>query len=105
MDPYQGQQAEIYKLVRENNKMLHAMRRNAFWGGLFKVVIYGFFLLAPLWFYYQYLSPVVNEALKTVNQIQGTGAKAQEQLGGFQELLKQLEAKIPSFMRPGASAE
>lgn len=105
MEPYQGQQQEIYKLVRENNKMLHSMRRNAFWGGLFKLIIYGVFLLAPIWFYMTYLNGTVQQMLKTINQVQGTGVQAQAQLNSFQELLKQLESKIPSFMRPSASAE
>ncbi len=81
------------------------MRRNAFWGGLFKFIIYGAFLLAPLWFYMTYLNGTVQQALKTINQVQGTGVQAQAQLNSFQELLKQLESKIPSFMRPSASAE
>jgi hypothetical protein len=105
MDPYSGQQSEIYKLVRENNKMLHAMRRNAFWGGLFKFVIYAIFFLGPLWFYMTYLNGTVQQMLKTVEQVQGTGVKAQEQLGIFQELLKQLESKLPAFMRASTSTK
>lgn len=86
-----------YELARENNKMLHAARRNAFWGGLLKFVLYAAFLFIPLWAYMQYLSPVVNEALKTMEKVQGTNAQAQAQLSGFENALKQLQSKIPTF--------
>ena len=31
---------EVLRLTKENNKMLHKMRRNAFWGGVIKFVLY-----------------------------------------------------------------
>jgi len=79
------------------------MRRHAFWGGLFKFILYAAFLLAPIWFYYTYLHGTVQQTLKTMEQIQGAGSNAQVQLSNFQELMKQLESKIPSFMRPSTS--
>ena len=100
MEPYQGQQQEIYKLVRENNKMLHAMRRNAFWGGIIKFLLYaGLFVALPWWLYMTYLAPVVGSTLQAVNQIQGTGAKAQAQLGSFQKAWQELQSKLPARMR------
>ena len=96
MEPTQNTQQEIYRLVKENNRMLHAMRRNAFWGGLIKFIIYAALLLAPIWLYLQYLAPVVNEALKTMQQIQGTGAKAQTQFGDFSTMLKEFQSKLQS---------
>ena len=91
---------ETYRLAKENNKMLHTMRRNAFWGGILKFVIYAAFLLAPLWFYMQYLAPTLNQALQTMQQAQGTGAKAEAQLASFQQALQRLESKIPGFSQP-----
>ncbi len=88
----------MYRLVKENNRMLHSMRRNAFWGGLIKILIYAaLFLVLPFWLYMTYLAPVVESTMQTMNQIQGTSAKAQAQFGGFQEMLKQLQQKIPSM--------
>lgn len=97
MESDQTQLQEIYRLTKENNHMLHKMRRNAFWGGIFKFVFWAAILIAPLWFYMAYLAPVVDDMMRTVQQIQGTSAKAQVQLGGFQEMLKQLQQKIPSI--------
>ncbi|MEK7106712.1 MAG: hypothetical protein AAB899_00810 [Patescibacteria group bacterium] len=87
---------ETYRLSKENNKMLHSMRRSAFWGGLFKVIFWIVIIVAPIWFYSAYLAPVVESFQNTVNQVQGTGAKAQAQLNGFQEVLKQFESKFKS---------
>lgn len=86
---------ETYRLAKENNKMLHAMRRSAFWGGLIKFIVYAVLLIAPLWFYATYLAPIMNQMLRAVQEVQGTGAKAQAQFGSFQDMLKQLQAKFP----------
>ncbi len=94
MDPSQGQQQEIYRLVLENNTMLHKMRRNAFWGGLFKFLFWTAILLAPIWFYMTYLNATVEKMLHTINQVQGTGAKAQAQMSGFEQMWKDFQAKF-----------
>lgn len=80
--------------------MLHSMRRNAFWGGVIKLVFYAAIILIPFWLYLQYFAPVVNEALKTMQQVQGTGAQASAQFQGFQDSLKDLQEKLPGFMQP-----
>ena len=88
---------EMYRLTKENNKMLHKMRRNAFWGGIIKFVVYiVLFVVVPWWLYMTYLAPVLESTMRTMNQIQGTGAKAQAQFGSFQEMLQQLQQKFPS---------
>ncbi|MEK7133527.1 MAG: hypothetical protein AAB804_00480 [Patescibacteria group bacterium] len=103
LNPIQGQQQEIARLVRENNKMLHAMRRHALWGGLFKLLVYGFFLLAPIWFYMTYLNGTMQQMLKAVDQVQATGTKAQVQLGSFQKTWEEFRSKLPAFMQASTS--
>ena len=71
--------------------MLHKMRRTAFWGGIIKFVLYAALLLGPLWLYMSYLSPIVDQALNTMQQIQGTGARAEAQFGGIQGMLQQFQ--------------
>lgn len=86
---------ELVRLTRDNNRMLHAMRRNAFWGGIIKFVLYVLVLVvAPLWLYATYLAPMMEQVLDTYQQIQGTGAKAQAQFTDFQNLLKQFQNKF-----------
>ncbi len=91
---------EIMRLTQENNRMLHKMRRNAFWGGLIKFIIYiVIFVVVPLWIYATYLAPVVETMVKTMNQIQGTGAKAQAQFSDFEKMWKDFQTKLPGFMQ------
>lgn len=99
MPPHDDQIAEIYRLTRENNRMLHAMRRNAFLGGIIKLLIYAAMLIIPLWLYMQYLAPVVNDMQKMLLQVQGTGAQAQAQVQGLQELLGGLQQYIPALQQ------
>ena len=94
---------EMYRLTKDNNRMLRAMRRNAFWGGILKFFIYAALLAAPIWFYMSYLAPVVNSMLQTEQQLQGTSAKAQAQFGSLQASWQQFESKLPSFMQPATS--
>ncbi len=89
--PPEQQLQELYRLTKENNRMLHKMRRNAFWGGIIKFVLYAALLLAPLWLYMSYLAPIVDQALNTMQELQGTGARAEAQFGGIQDLLKQFQ--------------
>ena len=87
---------EMYRLTRENNRMLHSMRRHAFWGGLIKFIIYAVLLLAPIWFYMTYLDSAVQQMLQTMQKIQGTGTSAQVQINNFADMLKQFESKFQS---------
>ena len=73
------------------------MRRNAFWGGIIRAIVYIALLLAPIWLYYSYLAPVVDKMFASVQQIQGTSAEAQAQFSGLQDAWKQLQSKIPGF--------
>ena len=95
MPPSNGDLKELLRLTKENNRMLHKMRRNAFWGGIIKFVLYaGVFILAPLWLYATYLAPITEQLLDTYTQVQGTGAKAQAQFEGFQDLLNQFQSQF-----------
>lgn len=85
---------ETYRLTQENNRMLRAMRRNAFWGGLFRLITYAALLLVPVWFYFTYMAPVVEQMMQTVEQIQGTGAKAEAQFSSFQEAWQEFKEKF-----------
>ena len=92
MEGEQGTQQEIYRLVKENNRMLHKMRRNAFIGGIIKFLLYAVLLVAlPRWLYSTYLAPIVESMTETMQQIQGAGAQTQTQFEKLQEALKQFD--------------
>ncbi len=90
---------EILKLSKENNKMLHAMRRNAWLGGIFKLFIWVAFILAPIWLYMQYVAPVMQGMLQSYQELQGTSAEAKAQFAKMNEYLTQLQNLSP-FSRP-----
>ena len=88
---------ETLKLTRDNNRMLHSMRRDAFLGGIFKILMWAAFIVVPAYLYYLYLAPVMQQMIATMNAAQKGGAQAQVQLGQFQDMLKNLESKIPGL--------
>ena len=44
-------------LIKENNEMLHKMRRSAMWATIFRVVWFCFIIGVPLALYYFFLEP------------------------------------------------
>ena len=97
MDPDRQKLEEMYRLTKDNNRMLHSMRRNAFWGGLLKFVIYAGLIGVPIWFYLSYFAPVLQSMMQTMNQLQGTGTKASAQMSSFQDMMKQAQALFDRF--------
>lgn len=98
MPPNNDMMKEILRLTQENNKMLHKMRRGAFMKTFLQIVFYILLLVIPAYIYLQYMQPMVNQMMTTVQQIQGTGVQAQAQFGSFQEMLKNFgdKFKVPT---------
>lgn len=90
---------EILRLTKENNHMLHAMRRNAFLGGLFKLILWAALIILPLWLYMEYLAPVVQSMIETMQTLQGTGASAQAQFGDLNNALQRLQQQFPQYFQ------
>jgi hypothetical protein len=96
--PQQDLLKEIFRLERDNNQILHSMRRSAFMWGIIKFILYAGFLLAPVWFYMTYLSGTLDTMINTMNKLQG-GAESTQQFEGFQDTLQQLKYRLPSFLQ------
>jgi hypothetical protein len=104
MDPNtQDAIRETLRLTRENNQMLHSMRRHAFLGSVIKFVVYVALLIAPIWFYLTYLSGSVNTLIADLNKVEGTTSAAQTQFNGFATAIKNIESHLPSFMQAPAA--
>ena len=98
---YEGDKLdELLRLTKDNNRMLHAMRRNAWLGGIFKLLLWAAFILVPVWLYMQYLSPIMEQMLKTYQQVQGTSAQAHAQLTGLQEAFQKFQAMYGGGAKP-----
>ena len=67
-DPREDLQ-EVLKLERENNKMLHAMRRGQRWHTVV-MVIYWLVILGGMVTAYHYLEPYLRTLIETYNSIQ-----------------------------------
>ena|SRR3989344_4769994 len=97
MDPNRDMLNDIFKMTKDNNDMLHGMRRRAFVGGLLKFIIWGAIFIAPIWFYMTYLNESMQKMFTAFNQVQATSVSAQTQLGSFQNSIKDFFDKIPFF--------
>ncbi len=80
MEPDSRMLQEILELSRENNRMLRAVRRASFWGGVFKVIWWAALIGVPIALYYYILAPYVQDAQQTYQNIKG-GAEQVQGLG------------------------
>lgn len=81
---------EIYQLTKENNRLLHKMRRAAFWGGVWRFIWWLIILGAPVILYYYFFAPYVERFLTTYQQFQEGTQQVQNfsPSAELQELLK-----------------
>jgi hypothetical protein len=82
---------EILRLTKDNNRVLHSMRRSQWLGGIFKLLMWVAFIIIPLWLYMQYVAPMMMDVLETYQQLQGTSANAQVQFSQMNAYLEQLK--------------
>ncbi|HWP61161.1 MAG TPA: hypothetical protein VN495_01005 [Candidatus Paceibacterota bacterium] len=95
---------ETYRLARENNVMLHKIRRTAFWGRMLTLAFYAALLLAPIWFYLTYLNGTVQHLLNAYDKMQGTGTQAETQFQQFEDSFKQLQQKFQTIAGTSSSS-
>ncbi|MBM3272215.1 hypothetical protein FJY94_02965 [Candidatus Kaiserbacteria bacterium] len=88
----------IYRLTKENNEMLHSMRRAAFLSGIFKFLVFLAVVIAPVWFYMTYLDDTVRSLIKTMSDLQGTNSAVSAQSATFMEQLRQLQSLVPAAL-------
>ena len=90
----EGDQEELYKLVRENNKMLRSMRRNAFWGGIFKLLLYVAALAIPVWLYLSYLYPIVKQMDAALTTMTGKKVQLEGQINDWAQLFAKFKDRF-----------
>ena len=93
---------ENLRVAKDTNRMLHSMRRKAFWGGIFKMIWWVLILVViPYYAYVLYFEPYVKQATQTyqqfqdgVHQVQGikTGVESNNPLSDLKKLLDQYQA-------------
>jgi len=87
-----------YRITRENNQMLHSMRRSAFLGGIVKLIVWVALLGFPIWLYIQYVNPVLTNLVSAVGEVQQVGNDIGVQFEGVGDFFSQFkEIQLPSF--------
>ncbi len=80
-------------MVRENNSMLRAQRRDAYIGYAFKLIWWALILVILPYFTWLFIQPYLEGALQQYQAIQGQADQAQGAMQQLQELLKQVQGK------------
>ena len=60
----------ILKLVKENNRLLRKMRRNAIIGNILRIIWWAVLIGLPIILYYYYLQPYVDQFVETYQGLQ-----------------------------------
>ena len=94
MDDSRGAQPtidEVYKLVKENNRILRAMRRDAFVKGILGFIWWVFIIIVLPYLTYLYLKPYLDQAVAAYNQAAGTAHAINTSLSGLPDFSKLFE--------------
>lgn len=85
---------ELYKLVKQNNKMLKRMRRDAFVGGILKFVWWAAILIViPYLIYVFYLQPYVLQLQSLYNTVNESAG----QINDATNQIEEVRNSIPNF--------
>lgn len=88
---------ETLSLARENHKMLRTMRRHAWFGLCFKILVWAVLILAPLYFYQKYLEPIMGQFQSATGgktgTVAGTGLFGFPTSADIQKLIEQYKAQ------------
>ena len=72
---------ELLELVRENNKLLHKMRRNAIISSIMRLFYWTLILGGPIVLYYYFLQPYMQQFLEVYSGFQ-SGIDNAQKIGG-----------------------
>ncbi|MDO8518358.1 MAG: hypothetical protein Q7S26_03655 [bacterium] len=77
-------------LAQDTNRVVHGMRRGAWWGRFFKLLWWVAIFAVSSAVYYYYVQPYVDKIGQAYAQVQSTGQKAQSLESQVQNFLKNL---------------
>lgn len=84
--------SEMYEWTKENNRMLKAIRRDAFIGGIVKFIFWFIFLVVIPYISWLYIQPYLQGVLDTYQKVQHTAdtvsTSAGVNMSQLQDLLK-----------------
>jgi hypothetical protein len=74
-----------YKLAKENNKLLHKLRRGAIIGRILHFLWIAFLIGLPIVLYYYFLQPIVGQFSQVYTGLQDIGGQAPDELKSLLE--------------------
>ena len=80
---------ELYRLERENNRMLRSLKRRSLWGGIFRIILFIIALGIPVWLYFTYLAPIFEQMNAMLESATGTRVQIQGQFEDWASLFKE----------------
>ena len=91
---------EIHALARDNNRMLRAIRRDAWFSLAGKIIFWAIFLLGPVYLYYAYVAPVIGRLTPTTTSTSTSSETATSSsffdnltIGELQKIIEQYRPK------------
>lgn len=82
---------EIYRLVKENNRMLKQMRRDAFVKGILALVWWIFILVVLPYLSWLYIQPYLEQVIAAYQGIESTKSSVDASLKGLPDLTKLIQ--------------
>ena len=86
-------------VAEDTHRMIRAMRRNAFWGGVFKTLWWAVLIIVPIIAYYLYLAPLVEQAAATYGKVEQGVNQVQGLTQNLQSLPEPLRGIVQSFLQ------
>ncbi len=74
---------ETHKLAKENNRLIRAMRRDAFFGLIFKLIFWAIILGLPVILYFYFLQPYIDQVVNVYGEVQEDVGQISEQASRF----------------------
>jgi len=78
------------KISEENNKLLKRMRRNAFWGGILRLIWWAVIIGLPVYLYFTVFEPYLTSLNETYESLKGGVENLQQIPNPLEGLLNKL---------------
>lgn len=88
---------ELYRMVKENNSMLHSARRTAFIGGIIKFVWWVAILIVLPYLTWLYLEPYFTTIMAQYQGLQAQSGTVTQQAADLQKQLNELGGSVGGF--------
>ena len=86
-------------VAEDSHRMLRAMRRSAFFGGVFRVIWWALIIGVPIVIYYLYLQPIVEQVTTTYGKVEQSASQIQNLAQNLESIPEPLRSVVQSFLK------